>query len=106
MFSSRHLSFRSMLSFQRWSRRSVGVPTPSLLRASLVAAFIPLASSAVAQTATAPGVLELDPFDVTAGDTKGYQATNTISGTAMNTPLKDVPMTINVITSELLSDMS
>lgn len=46
----------------------------------------------------------MDPFDVTTGSTKGYMATNTISGTAMNTPLKDVPMTINVITSEFLDD--
>ena len=31
-------------------------------------------------------------------------ATNTISGTAMNTPLKEVPMAINVITAEFLAD--
>ncbi|MGH7958041.1 MAG: TonB-dependent siderophore receptor, partial [Opitutaceae bacterium] len=47
----------------------------------------------------------LNPFDVTASGTKGYMATNTISGTAMNTLLKEVPMTINVITAELLADM-
>jgi iron complex outermembrane receptor protein len=93
-----------MLSLQRRSR--FGASAPALLRVTLVAALLTLASSAAAQTATAPGVLELDPFDVTGGDTHGYQATNTISGTAMNTPLKDVPMTINVITSELLADMN
>lgn len=49
-------------------------------------------------------IVHLDPFDVTAKKAKGYMATNTISGTAMNTPLKDVPMTINVITSEFLDD--
>jgi outer membrane receptor for ferric coprogen and ferric-rhodotorulic acid len=31
-------------------------------------------------------------------------ATNTISGTAMNMPLREVPMAINVITSEFLED--
>ncbi|MEO6246154.1 MAG: hypothetical protein ABIQ12_12040, partial [Opitutaceae bacterium] len=46
----------------------------------------------------------LNPFDVTAATTKGYMATNTISGTAMNTPLRDVPMAINVITAEFLAD--
>ena len=46
----------------------------------------------------------LNPFDVTAAPSKGYMATNTISGTAMNTPLKDVPMAINVITAEFLAD--
>lgn len=61
-------------------------------------------SSATSNHGDEPVVLS--PFDVTAGEQKGYQATNTISGTAMNTPLKDVPMSINVITSELLSDMA
>ncbi|MDQ8182916.1 TonB-dependent receptor [Pelagicoccus sp. SDUM812005] len=50
-------------------------------------------------------VFVLDPFEV-AGTSTGYTATNTISGTAMNTPLRDVPMTINVITSELVEDMA
>lgn len=47
-------------------------------------------------------VFELSPFAVEA--TEGYTATNTISGTAMNTPLKNVPMSINVITSQFLAD--
>lgn len=46
----------------------------------------------------------LDPFDVTSKPVKGYVATNSISGTAMNMPLKEVPMSINVITSEFLDD--
>ncbi len=54
--------------------------------------------------ATSERVVELDPFDVTSVDADRYQASNTISGTAMNTLLRDVPMTINVITSEFLSD--
>jgi iron complex outermembrane receptor protein len=95
-----------MPSFQRRSRPSFGPTVPFLLRSSFVAALVGLVASAAAQTPAASETLILDPFDVTSGDTKGYQATNTISGTAMNTPLKDVPMTINVITSELLSDMS
>lgn len=47
-------------------------------------------------------VFELNPFEVT--PTEGYAATNTISGTAMNTSLKNVPMSINVITSQFLED--
>lgn len=49
-------------------------------------------------------IVLLDPFEITATAVKGYMATNTISGTAMNTLLKDVPMSINVITSEFLED--
>ncbi len=66
---------------------------------------------AQAQPAPAPSrpassgdTIVLNPFDVTESGNKGYMATNTISGTAMNTPLKDVPMAINVITAEFLSD--
>ena len=44
----------------------------------------------------------LDPFSVQA--TEGYTATNTISGTGLSTPLSDVPMGINVITSDFLED--
>ena len=46
--------------------------------------------------------IELSPFAVTA--TEGYTATNTISGTGLNTPLINVPMSINVITSDFLDD--
>ncbi len=44
----------------------------------------------------------LSPFSVSA--TEGYTATNTISGTGLNTPLINVPMSINVITSDFLDD--
>lgn len=44
----------------------------------------------------------LSPFSITATD--GYTATNTISGTGLNTPLINVPMSINVITSDFLDD--
>jgi iron complex outermembrane receptor protein len=49
-------------------------------------------------------IVQLDPFDVTSVETDGYLASNSISGTAMNSLLKDIPMTINVITSEFLDD--
>ena len=44
----------------------------------------------------------LDPFTVQA--TEGYTATNTISGTGLSTPLQNVPMAINIITSDFLED--
>jgi iron complex outermembrane recepter protein len=51
-------------------------------------------------------VVVLDPFDVRSTGTRRYLAPNSISGTAMNALLKDVPMTINVITSDFLEDLS
>lgn len=76
------------------------------LAALLVSALVGSAQTG-APTPNKPDTSEtilLNPFDVTAGSNKGYMATNTISGTAMNTPLKDVPMAINVITAEFLAD--
>ncbi|MBL9199763.1 MAG: TonB-dependent receptor [Opitutaceae bacterium] len=85
------------------------LPPARLIRGiGLAAALLSVATSGHAQTAAAPAAKDdpivLNPFDVTAGANKGYMATNTISGTAMNTPLKDVPMAINVITAEFLAD--
>jgi iron complex outermembrane receptor protein len=84
---------------------------PSLVtrsRSGLIVVFGLLLAAAHGQT---PGpkpsggeALIMNPFDVTESGNKGYMATNTISGTAMNTPLRDVPMAINVITAEFLAD--
>src|SRR4051812_24694795 len=81
----------------------------SLLRwsAGLLAGLLSVSAIVRAQTSPKPttgDAIVLNPFDVTESTTKGYMATNTISGTAMNTPLRDVPMAINVITAEFLAD--
>lgn len=78
---------------------------PLTLIATVLAASAQTAAPTAAKASAGEAVM-MNPFDVTEGSMKGYMATNTISGTAMNTPLKDVPMTINVITSELLADMA
>lgn len=60
-----------------------------------------------AQNASAPAsadTLALDPFRVQGRPNEGYAAYNTVSGTGMNMPLKDIPISINVITSEFLKD--
>lgn len=49
-------------------------------------------------------VYELSPFKVDASDDSGYRATNTISGSRLNTKLKDIPMPIEVITEEFIDD--
>ncbi|MBC2607082.1 TonB-dependent siderophore receptor [Pelagicoccus albus] len=47
---------------------------------------------------------ELSPFTVDASDDQGYRATNTISGTRLNSAIKDIPMPIEVVTEEFLRD--
>lgn len=49
-------------------------------------------------------VVHLSPFVVTTTKDKGYLATNSISGTRLDTPIKELPMPIEVITEQFLRD--
>lgn len=49
-------------------------------------------------------VFELSPFVVDSGEDSGYRATNSISGTRLNSAIKDLPMPLEVITEEFLRD--
>jgi iron complex outermembrane recepter protein len=62
------------------------------------------AATADSQTDAKDEILVLSPFTVTTDKDTGYRATNTISGTRLNTPIKDLPMPIEVITEEFLRD--
>ncbi|MCF3650108.1 TonB-dependent siderophore receptor [Synoicihabitans lomoniglobus] len=55
--------------------------------------------------ATDDDVIFLSPFEVTESDDVGYRASNTTSGTSLNTAIKDLPMTIQVVTEEFMSDI-
>jgi len=47
----------------------------------------------------------LSPFKVTTDKDNGYGATNSISGSRVNTPIKDIPIPIQVITDQFISDI-
>ena len=83
----------------------------SLLSLGLTA----LPSNLVAQQTVAPAaakteakeedkVLVLSPFVVSTEADTGYRATNSISGTRLNTAIKDTPMPIEVITRQFIDD--
>jgi len=59
----------------------------------------------VAGIATEGETVTLSPFEVVA-DNKGYQATNTMSGTRMNSQLEDIGSAISVITKEQMTDFA
>ncbi len=50
-------------------------------------------------------VLELSPFTVTTDKDSGYGATNAISGSRVNTAIKDIPLPITVITNDFINDI-
>jgi iron complex outermembrane receptor protein len=49
--------------------------------------------------------VQLNPFNVNESADVGYLAANTLAGSRLNTALKDTPATIDVMTSEFLSDL-
>lgn len=86
--------------------------TPKLFLVLSLAAGVAgtgLRAQSAPETPSAPAnpddeTVVLSPFTVTTDKDKGYRATNSISGTRLNTPIKDLPMPIEVITEEFLKD--
>ena len=50
-------------------------------------------------------VVELSPFVVSASQDTGYQATSTLAGTRLNTPVKDLGASISIYTKDLMNDL-
>ncbi|HYD82519.1 MAG TPA: hypothetical protein VEA63_00675, partial [Opitutus sp.] len=84
------------------------------IRPALAGVFVYLSTTALAQSVDAPpasetsansaDVVVLSPFQVTTEKDRGYRATNSISGTRLDTAIKELPMPIEVITEEFLRD--
>ncbi len=94
--------------------RQVSVRFVPLARLSLALVFAPIASGATpavpaANPTNAKAVAEeavlLSPFEVK-GENRGYQATNTMSGTRLNTKLEDLASAISVVTKEQMEDFA
>ncbi len=72
-------------------------------------AFAVLLGSAFAQSpqanTTPAEAVSLSAFVVDATTTRGYAASNTLSGTRTNLPLIEIPVSVQVITGELIQDM-
>ncbi len=75
----------------------------SRLFGGLIALAIASVPVAIAQD-DEDSVYELTPFQVDAQGDTGYEATSTLAGTRLNTPLRDVASTVSVITKQFLQD--
>lgn len=51
-------------------------------------------------------IVELSPFQVSAGTDKGYYASNTLSGTRIDTKLEDLGASISVVTKQQMEDFA
>lgn len=63
-------------------------------------------SSSDASASQADEVILLDEFTVSSTTDRGYLANNALSATKTNTPLRDLPINMSVITEELLRDLN
>jgi len=85
----------------------------TLPQVAAVLASILAVASLPAQTADTPAaepaadseVVILSPFTVSDKQTHGYQAANSIGATRSNTPIKDVPLNIQVFTKDMAQDI-
>jgi len=71
---------------------------------AILAAPAPLLLSQDSQSADEE-VFELSPFEVSTSNDRGYLSTNAISGTSLNTAIRDLPMPLEVINRELIDDL-
>ncbi|HEY0864482.1 MAG TPA: TonB-dependent receptor plug domain-containing protein [Lacunisphaera sp.] len=66
-----------------------------------------IAQQSSVSPAQAEEVLTLDPFSVTAKeDASGYGVTSTTTLTRLNTPLKEVPQTVNIATERMIKELT
>ncbi|MEX0331705.1 MAG: TonB-dependent siderophore receptor [Puniceicoccaceae bacterium] len=75
------------------------------LLAGLLAAFSATSHGQTDDDNTGEGeIFELSPFEVSTSGDRGYYASNTISGSRISVPIQDIPLSIEVITSEFIED--
>jgi iron complex outermembrane receptor protein len=67
-------------------------------------ALIPVQLTAQTPAPSQEEVVELTPFEVSASRDVGYAAMNSIGATRTNTPLIDLPQSVNIINQEFLND--
>ena len=88
----------------RSTRHGLGLPAAALLLACVVC-------PATAQTAPATkpateAAIVLTPFAVSASQDKGYRASNSVSGSRIDTPIKDLPFALQAFTSDFIADIN
>lgn len=61
-------------------------------------------TGATSQDSDNEGITMLSPFEVTTDADRGYYASNSITGSRISVAIQDIPLSIEVITSELIED--
>lgn len=85
------------------------MPSTSAAPFRPVALLLALASAVPLAAQTAPAaptdeVVELSPFTVTAADDRGYQALNSLAGSRLKTPMRDIATPVSAFTEQFFLD--
>src|SRR5438105_2032291 len=75
------------------------------LVAPLLAAVVSGQTSAPAGATDDKEVITLSEFQVDATKDKGYHASNSVSGSRFDTPIKDLPFALQAFTQEFINDI-
>lgn len=66
---------------------------------------VPAGTSVASTSSAREEIIELSPFVVNSEADSGYQATSTLAGTRLNTPIKDLAASISIYTKDFISDI-
>lgn len=64
-----------------------------------------LLSGQVSSDSDQSDVYDLSPFEVNTSGDVGYQSSNSLSGSRVNTPIKELPVAIQILNQEFLGDI-
>ncbi|MSU50482.1 MAG: TonB-dependent receptor [Opitutus sp.] len=75
-------------------------------RSPAVAQAVPPAGEAKIATTAGDEVVRISPFEVSAQSSRGFYASNTLSGTRLNSKLEDLGSSITVVTKQQMEDFA
>ncbi len=81
------------------------IPRVTLASAALLAPAFLLAQTAAESAQPSEPVYELPAFNVTTSQDRGYRAGNSVSATRIDTPIKNLPFSVNAFTEQFITDI-
>lgn len=82
------------------------LPAWAFASAALLAADLSAQTAPETKPENKDEIVTMSPFTVSTDRDQGYRASNSIAGTRTNTPIKDIPLNIQVFTKDLFDDLT
>src|SRR4051812_17757723 len=81
-----------------------GISLATFASSALIALHAQTVSPPAGGSTKSDEVVQLSPFQVTAGANNGYLSSESTTGSRVATAIKDLPFSVNVVTSEFMRD--